>query len=85
MFNRYKKFPQIKSNIKLSKNLSKKNDLNIMKILLNFKKNYKSLRFLVRKSGTEPILRVLVEGKDEKIVRSASNKLINSIKNLLNV
>ena len=85
MFNLYKKFPQIKSNIKLSKNLSKKNDLNIMKILLNFKKNYKSLRFLVRKSGTEPILRVLVEGKDEKIVRSASNKLINSIKNLLNV
>ncbi len=85
MFNLYKKFPQIKSNIKLSKNLSKKNDLNIMKILLNFKKNYKSLRFLVRKSGTEPILRVLVEGKNEKIVRSTSNKLINSIKNLLNV
>ncbi len=85
MFNLYKKFPQIKSNIKLSKNLSNKNDLNIMKILLDFKKNYKSLRFLVRKSGTEPILRVLVEGKNEKIVRSTSNKLINSIKNLLNV
>jgi len=85
LFNLYKKLPQIKYNIKLSKNLSKKNDLNIKKILLDFEKNYKSLRFLVRKSGTEPILRVLVEGKNENIVKSASNKLINSITNLLNV
>ena len=40
-------------------------------------------RYLIRNSGTEPMLRVLVEARDEDSVEEFSNNLINKIKNFL--
>ena len=40
-------------------------------------------RFLIRKSGTEPILRALVEAESEEELANFSEKLIISIKNYL--
>ena len=40
-------------------------------------------RYLIRNSGTEPLLRVLVEARDEDSVAEFSNNLINKIKNFL--
>ena len=40
-------------------------------------------RYLIRNSGTEPMLRVLVEASDEETVKEFSNNLINKIKNFL--
>ena len=40
-------------------------------------------RYLIRNSGTEPMLRVLVEARDEDSVTEFSNNLINKIKNFL--
>ena len=40
-------------------------------------------RYLIRNSGTEPMLRVLVEARDEDSVAEFSNNLINKIKNFL--
>jgi phosphoglucosamine mutase len=40
-------------------------------------------RYLIRKSGTEPILRVLVEAESEKELTNFSEELIINIKNHL--
>ena len=40
----------------------------IKNISLQYVKKYKNLRFLVRKSGTEPLIKILVEGKEKFIV-----------------
>jgi len=78
IFNLYNNFPQIKINIPY-KNISDKslkyiNNLNKKKI------NEKNLRILIRMSGTEPLIRLLVEGKDLKKVQEYSNILEKSIR-----
>ena len=40
-------------------------------------------RYLIRNSGTEPLLRVLIEAKDSHSVNEFSDELINNIKNYL--
>ena len=40
-------------------------------------------RYLIRNSGTEPLLRVLIEAKDTQSVNEFSDELINNIKNYL--
>jgi phosphoglucosamine mutase len=37
-------------------------------------------RIIVRKSGTEPVIRVMAEGDDEKLVRSVVNELVAALK-----
>jgi phosphoglucosamine mutase len=37
-------------------------------------------RIIVRKSGTEPVIRVMAEGDDEKLVRSIVNELVAALK-----
>lgn len=45
----------------------------------NAKKKYQTCRFVVRKSGTEPVVRIMVEGKNEKVL----NKALLEIKSAL--
>ena len=85
LFNLYKNYPQINMNIGLIKRLNKSDDKKISKIILSFKKNYKDLRFVIRKSGTEPLLRVLVEGKELNSVKSVAAELVKKFKIALNV
>jgi len=40
-------------------------------------------RYLIRNSGTEPLLRVLVEANEEESVKKFSENLVNKIKNFL--
>ena len=37
-------------------------------------------RLLVRKSGTEPLVRIMVEGTDHKVISSVSEELVETIK-----
>ena len=85
LFNLFKKFPQNKRNIKLNMELSKLQQNKIKKICLKYVKKYKNLRFLVRKSGTEPLIRILVEGKEEFIVNKVTAKLIKQLKEIISV
>lgn len=84
LFNLYNNYTQLKTNIKLQEKISKNTEENIKKVVLDFKSKYKSLRFLVRKSGTEPLIRILVEAKDVIIVKKVSKMLISSLKKLIN-
>ncbi len=85
LFKLFKKFPQNKRNIKLKMELSKLQQNKIKNISLKYVKNYKNLRFLVRKSGTEPLIRVLVEGREKFIVDEITAKLMKQLKEIISV
>ena len=79
-----KEYPQRLINIELN-NMPDINQLeeldNIAKILSE-EKNLDG-RYLIRNSGTEPLLRVLVEASEEESVKNFSENLVNKIKNFL--
>ncbi len=81
IFDLYDNLPQIKINIPYEK-LSKKNILNIKK-LNNKKTSNKNIRLLIRFSGTEPLIRLLVEGKNSQIVEYTAKKLETEIRKIL--
>lgn len=75
--------PQILINIKYKT----KNDplkKNIVKKVINYakKKLSKSGRLFLRKSGTEPYIRIMIEGKDKKQILSLGKDIANTIKSL---
>ena len=79
-----REYPQKLINIELNNmpNINQLEELdNIAKILLE-EENLDG-RYLIRNSGTEPLLRVLVEASDEESVQKFSENLVNKIKNFL--
>lgn len=77
------KYPEVHINIKVNS----KNDFttsnmiedSIKEIRNNLKGNY---RLVVRPSGTEPLVRIIIEGEDPKVLEESSNKIKSIIKNL---
>ncbi|MBL6762513.1 MAG: phosphoglucosamine mutase [Candidatus Actinomarina sp.] len=79
-----KEYPQQLINIEL-KNMP---DINQLEELDNIAKTLSEEenldgRYLIRNSGTEPLLRVLVEASEEESVEKFSENLVNKIKNFL--
>ena len=79
----FEPFPQKLTNIKLNFNINK---LSLQaKILIdqkieNFQEIYSdNCRVYIRPSGTEPVIRVLVEAKNHKRVNSLSNEITNKL------
>ena len=81
----YKTVPQILNNIKYDK--SKQIPLEIKEVqdyIENYKKNLENCgRLLIRKSGTEPLLRVMVECTDENLLKKAVDDISNKIQEYL--
>jgi len=79
----FKPFPQKLTNIKLDFNINKinpKTKFLIDQTIENLQAIYSdNCRVYIRPSGTEPLIRVLVEAKDKKIVHSLSSKITNKL------
>ena len=81
IFDLYDDLTQIKVNISYKK-ISEKIKTNI-KILNNKNNKEKNFRVLIRLSGTEPLIRLLVEGQDVKAVQQKAEKLESEIRNII--
>ena len=79
-----KEYPQNLINIELNSMLDMKQleELDNIARVLSEKENLDG-RYLIRNSGTEPLLRVLVEASEEESVKKFSENLVNKIKNFL--
>ena len=85
LFDNYHSYHQEKINLSFDNNLNDKMKNSIKKISSKIFLNKQHLRCLVRESGTEPLLRLLVEGKDKVEVKKEIDNLSNNVKAVLNV
>ncbi|MBQ2847902.1 MAG: phosphoglucosamine mutase [Clostridia bacterium] len=75
-------YPQVLENVRVANKSAVKNDADVVASVDNVEKQLgDSGRILVRESGTEPVIRVMVEAETEEICRNYVNKVINTIKN----
>lgn len=82
-FNLYDNYPQIKINIPYKKITTKTK--NYIKNINKKNNNIKNNRSLIRISGTEPLIRVLVEGKEMKSVIEQAKILEKKIRSILDL
>jgi phosphoglucosamine mutase len=75
------KYPQVLINIKTDKKLNPENNENIQKAVRAVEKKLNdSGRVLLRASGTEPLIRVMVEGQNGDLVRNYADQLADEVK-----
>lgn len=79
--NIFELFPQVLQNVKYSSNENPLENKSVQEVIEKEKVQFGDLvRILVRKSGTEKLIRVMVEGKDEKLIKEIANRISAEIK-----
>ena len=76
------KYPQVLVNAKVSsdKKYDYEKNEEIKKAIEELEKEFSGNgRVLIRPSGTEPLVRVMIEGKDEKVIEEKARKIANLI------
>jgi len=77
------KLPQVLVNVKVSNKESYNKSDNFKKVLFEAEKKLRNTgRILVRPSGTEPIVRVMVEGVDVNEIQEIANAVANAMKSI---
>lgn len=78
-------YPQVLVNVKIDadKKEEYKKDKTILEAIESLEKEEEIGRILIRPSGTEPLVRVMIEGNDKDYITQKANELANLIKNRL--
>jgi phosphoglucosamine mutase len=66
-------FPQIQTNLKMRDNRSWRHDEEFLKRLHALERHYHGVRFLIRPSGTESLVRILTESDDAALTKKAND------------
>lgn len=81
LFKELKIYPQVLKNIKVKDKKQTLEDEKVKKAVEKVSESLKDTgRILVRESGTEPLIRVMVEAPDEKICEKYVDEVVNTIK-----
>ena len=76
-----KKFPQVLLNVKVAKRFDPSAVPSVQEAVQKIEKRMGSDgRVVLRASGTEPVIRVMVEGKGESATRAAATELAEVVK-----
>jgi phosphoglucosamine mutase len=75
------KYPQILINIKTTKKINISTNEYIQRSIQTIEKTLGDTgRVLLRASGTEPLIRVMVEGENDELVRNSANQLADDVR-----
>lgn len=75
------KYPQVLVNVKTSKKINPDQDEGIQKTVKAIEKKLgDNGRVLLRASGTEPLIRVMVEGQQEDLVKNYAHQIADDVK-----
>ncbi|HAX62420.1 MAG TPA: phosphoglucosamine mutase [Elusimicrobia bacterium] len=75
-----KKYPQILLNVKVEKKIPVSENKKLSDVIKSVEKKLNGNgRVLVRYSGTEPLLRIMVEGSDDKIINQYAQEIAKSV------
>lgn len=78
-----KKYPMLLINVRVAEKLDLDNHQEIQAALRDAEAELADTgRVLLRPSGTEPLIRVMVEGQEQKLVESVAQKLADVVKNI---
>lgn len=79
------KFPQTMINVKLPKKVDISDNAEVNLVVEDAEKQLDGRgRVLLRPSGTEPVIRVMVEGEDSKLVNNLVNQIADVVKQQVN-
>ena len=78
------KYPQVLINVKISEKVDIEQVKSVQKLKQQLEKKLANNgRILLRASGTEPLIRVMVEGSDAKLVQNCAEQLAEQVKQSL--
>ncbi|CAM3729330.1 phosphoglucosamine mutase [Rheinheimera salexigens] len=76
-----KKMPQVLVNVKFEKGTAPLENHHVKEVIATVEAKLNGAgRVLIRKSGTEPLIRVMVEGEDEAVVRAFAEQIADAVK-----
>lgn len=77
----FKKYPQTLINVKVTDKKQAMNDEDVLKVVNEVEKELgNDGRVLVRASGTEPVVRVMVEASEEEVCNKLASRVVEKIK-----
>ncbi len=78
---RVEKYPQVLINVKTTDKINLKKNKALQQAQFEVEETLGEGRVLIRPSGTEPLIRIMVEGRDLTIIQKSAQKLADIVKN----
>jgi phosphoglucosamine mutase len=78
--NRFEPLPQVLKNVRYKNGGRPLDSADVQKAITNGESQLgKSGRLIIRPSGTEPVIRVMAEGDDEKLIKTVASEIVHAL------
>lgn len=80
LFKSFEPYPQLLKNVRYNEGRDPLNDIRVKKAISEGENSLNGCgRVVIRKSGTEPLIRVMVEGQDDKLISNVAKDIVASV------